>query len=825
MTTPRDFNKALDSANDTYGSFWIKTDFHLHSPVSPEYEYKDPDAREKLAHELSSRKYGFAVVLKHQEFPTKSELGDLQKLCPNTKLIPGAEINVFVDVIFKKVSKNHFFHCILAVDPDAPGEYDYLLKRAKEDFTYKDGDYPAGFHSSIRDLGLFFIEQGALFLPAHLHQSKKPENSRSIDDIYNDEAFLGFLEDGAFSGLEVRQSTTASFFQGGKITKDELPIPEAVCVRSSDAHHHEHIAERDRCTWVQVENRTFQQLKAALAFRHRVRLSEPTLANQRIIGLHVEGSFFPDVWITTNPQMNALIGCKGSGKTSIIECLRFLFDTNIPEERQEKVKKHVSYILGSSGAVECLIERDNGEQFVLSRRADSPQRLIVTNEDGNSTECESSEGYFEITILGWHEIEAVADSPKARIELLDRIDEGSKVREIYKSINGHIESARDQLPLLQHKLKKLNDSLNDLWELQEKRQTLTKLEKEELLELQNRYEWFLNSEEKLRNYSKRVEQHKTKLDKNLPFELGSLVEEDFGNKIPKELETHISTIANLIGGLHQSDLKDLEGLKIARDNVTKTIDLVINELRDNFANFRDQEYNPRVEALPTEERDILTRQIQILEETRKLPQEEEECRSLHAEIVDFSLHLEKMCDMVCKDRDKICVIREKIVDDLNSDLDNIRLLFKRSENKSRLERYQRRHRPDSNAFISLIQEFGSQETYENMRELFTGLCQTDITSDRWKVSDLIWDARFVEFLDIVDDDDVDIALSVGTSDFISIQNLSAGQRCTAVFPILLRNAKGPLVIDQPEDNLDNRHIADTIAPDLLNRKSDQQFMS
>ena len=40
--------------------------------------------------------------------------------------------------------------------------------------------------------------------------------------------------------------------------------------------------------------------------------------------------------------------------------------------------------------------------------------------------------------------------------------------------------------------------------------------------------------------------------------------------------------------------------------------------------------------------------------------------------------------------------------------------------------------------------------------------------------------------------------------------------------LLLRNSKGPLVIDQPEDNLDNRYIADIIAPDLLQRKRGQQ---
>lgn len=101
----------------------------------------------------------------------------------------------------------------------------------------------------------------------------------------------------------------------------------------------------------------------------------------------------------------------------------------------------------------------------------------------------------------------------------------------------------------------------------------------------------------------------------------------------------------------------------------------------------------------------------------------------------------------------------------------------------------------------------------------------DIEDDKWKVSDLLWDAKFVEFLRVFDDDDVEISMKVGEADYVAIQNLSAGQRCTAVFPLLLRNTRGPLVIDQPEDNLDNRYIADVIAPDLLNKKRSQQFIA
>ncbi|MEW6224461.1 MAG: hypothetical protein AB1627_07500 [Chloroflexota bacterium] len=54
--------------------------------------------------------------------------------------------------------------------------------------------------------------------------------------------------------------------------------------------------------------------------------------------------------------------------------------------------------------------------------------------------------------------------------------------------------------------------------------------------------------------------------------------------------------------------------------------------------------------------------------------------------------------------------------------------------------------------------------------------------------------------------------------------LSTGQRCTIVLPILLTMASDLLIVDQPEDNLDNAFIATTIVPSLIRRKIDSQLL-
>lgn len=57
-----------------------------------------------------------------------------------------------------------------------------------------------------------------------------------------------------------------------------------------------------------------------------------------------------------------------------------------------------------------------------------------------------------------------------------------------------------------------------------------------------------------------------------------------------------------------------------------------------------------------------------------------------------------------------------------------------------------------------------------------------------------------------------------------IGELSAGQRCSAILPILLLNGKTPLIIDQPEDNLDNRLIRQVIVNILASIKLRRQVI-
>jgi hypothetical protein len=57
-----------------------------------------------------------------------------------------------------------------------------------------------------------------------------------------------------------------------------------------------------------------------------------------------------------------------------------------------------------------------------------------------------------------------------------------------------------------------------------------------------------------------------------------------------------------------------------------------------------------------------------------------------------------------------------------------------------------------------------------------------------------------------------------------LEDLSTGQKATAVLLLLLLESDAPLVVDQPEDDLDNRFITDSVVPKMRQEKRRRQFV-
>lgn len=57
-----------------------------------------------------------------------------------------------------------------------------------------------------------------------------------------------------------------------------------------------------------------------------------------------------------------------------------------------------------------------------------------------------------------------------------------------------------------------------------------------------------------------------------------------------------------------------------------------------------------------------------------------------------------------------------------------------------------------------------------------------------------------------------------------MDSLSTGQKVTSVLLLLLLDSEVPLIIDQPEDDLDNRFITESVVPAMRKAKRQRQFI-
>jgi ABC-type microcin C transport system duplicated ATPase subunit YejF len=71
------------------------------------------------------------------------------------------------------------------------------------------------------------------------------------------------------------------------------------------------------------------------------------------------------------------------------------------------------------------------------------------------------------------------------------------------------------------------------------------------------------------------------------------------------------------------------------------------------------------------------------------------------------------------------------------------------------------------------------------------------------------EAELENLLTVPVEDDAVFQLLDGT-DYKNVQQLSVGQRCTVVLPIVLEHSDRVLIVDQPEDHLDNAFIVETL---------------
>ena len=570
-----------------------------------------------------------------------------------------------------------------------------------------------------------------------------------------------------------------------------------------------------------MEAPTFRELKAGLEIPSRVSLVEPDVPASYIIGLNVRGQFLDDVWLSLSPHCNTFIGVKGSGKTSVLECLRFALGALVPESRKEEVQSHLSHILGQSGTVRVLVKRHDGAKVLVERSFSAPGVFRLTFEDDRSEDVRNPDALmFPSFILGWHEIEQAATDPEVRQAYLDTIADREEIRQLQEAADdaaGKIRSLHEQVVNRYSGYRAMRERVGRLKDL---RSGLRDLTDANLIQLKDTYETANRQNDSIRRLASWLDEHSgvepnwettgfvpdvPSLDGNSPIEPFA----GFAAEIVSGLRSH----ARVFASEHQA--------RIAR-NAAELAEKS-GEMTEAFNRFA-AEYDAAIDRLTEEQRRLLETHRQVLDQTRELPALEHTLEEERGRLETLLATLVGLCHDVAKALDSQTDLRRSRVSELAAQLEHygVRLQVAPRTRLGAFERIGSGNPDGANVFGELSQRFGEAERHHSRLARGYESARMDLV-EGFPV--LLSSNAFGDYLAAFEGDDLSISFNVGQNadDYRAIDQLSAGQRCTAVFPLLLKLQEGPLIVDQPEDNLDNRHIADTIAPALLEDKRARQI--
>lgn len=546
-----------------------------------------------------------------------------------------------------------------------------------------------------------------------------------------------------------------------------------------------------------------------------------------IESLSVEGGFLDGLTLSFRPGLNVLIGPRGAGKTSVIELLRFaLGSRNVTEEGATASRQHALSVLGD-GRVTVTV-RDGKDRLTFSRSATDDAPSLSTGALRHQP-----------LVLSQGEIERVGLDAMGRLRIVDAFLEGTDRASLPS--DGQYSFVRSQTSQLREIAAEVALLSEKARELPEARAELLAAEGED---------------ERMRLSAAAVAEDLATLD---------------------EIGRDVATVAVGKGTLERSAAALREWLDEVRQTTSRApileydTDQAAEDPALTAARARVDEWTARLDGLLTEVAAV----IHVLD--RKAAEVQETVDRLNANAVEVRRKVESVHEGAGEAARRLASLRERVAqlesmtklatqrgaagaelrkrrDAVLDEIDRQRDQ-RYSERKSVVESINEELRPQINvrlekgaqhsSYVAALSAAlrGSGLKYSALaprlaeemspRELVDAVDSHDagqvasvagIGVDRAeRLVSHLRDHGLDEIVGVPIEDGVKLGLWDGT-EHRETQSLSTGQRCTVVLPILLLHRELPVVVDQPEDNLDNAFIVDSLVNALLVRGTGGQVI-
>ena len=543
-----------------------------------------------------------------------------------------------------------------------------------------------------------------------------------------------------------------------------------------------------------------------------------------------EGGFLRDTAVHFNENLNVLVGGRGTGKSTMIESIRYALGLDpLGEEARKAHEGVIRHVLQSGTKVSLLVRSHKPSERCYSIERSVPNPPVVKDEAGEVLTLSPHDVMPSVEVFGQHEISELTKSPEKLTLLLERFVARDPALLRRKSKVGlELERSRSRIVNVRREMKRLDEQLAALPGLEETQKRFQQAGLEERLKEKS----LLVREERLfSNLDERLDQYRTlhnELNEGLPVDtafVSSKALEGLPNAdILSEIEVILGTLSGKLKTLSEQFGTALAEADHAiaqtksrwnerKTKIEDTYEKLLRELQKSkidgaeFIQLRQQieELRPLNDKMERLKRDLQAHEAQR--------------RNLLAEWVDIEAAEYRQLETAAKRVSRKLRDRVQVRVTMAGNRDPLEQLLREVGGNlaAALERL-RGH--DQLSLPELAQR--CREGKEALRKHYN---LPSGAAERIAQADLDLFMRIEELeLPATTEIELNTAPDGGAPNWQTLRALSTGQKATAVLLLLLLESEAPLVVDQPEDDLDNRFITEGVVPIMRQEKRRRQFV-
>ncbi len=798
-----------------YGAKWWKFDFHTHTPASNDFKQHDGVVEitpEYWLKKFVAKKINCIAITDHNSGDWIDKLKTANnKLATPLSLFPGVEISVHGGV-----------HMLAIFDPEkTSSDINSLLGAVgyRGNKSYSDSVTT----KSITEVVDIITEHGGIAIPAHIDKDK------------------GLFEESGVTLEQILGNTNIYAMElcDTDYNKPQLYIDKKIQwteIKGSDVHDFR--KQSLDFTWVKMDKPSIEGLKLALidnkASVNRNMSANPNQHADFIIEeLHINNAKYigrPNTLeCKFSPFLNTIIGGRGSGKSTLLEFMRFVLrrDKEIPDTLKNENYKYFQVdgddSLLTSNSILSLIYNKNGTCYRLNWSADGSANSLEVYDNGDwKVDNGEIKSLFPVHIYSQKQIIEISKNQQA---LLDIIDKDEKITFNY---------FKEQHNLLTHKYKQIQQKIIELTEKIAQKNKLQGIFKD----LDRQIDKIEESGHKLvlQNYRKRQQQLNT--IKNIETDWQDMIDllKDTAESV-KPVNFNEQTFSE-----HNNILLDIKTNNEKWHDINKKIAKLIvdaqhgnrdwqqkkeqvqwmKELKNDVSKYEQIKTQLEQQGINPEKYPSLLQQKTLTKKELFLIEDYSE------EIILLKDKRNKIFKKIEENREKLTKNRQDFLDGILQD--NKEVNIKVMPFKEQIDSVEAKIRNilQCRVFdkdIDVLME--AYKVDNDFKALKVSIKKINDGEDDSKDSRFYGHLKNLPQESLIDfklwfpKDDLEITFG---SDNKKIKQGSPGQKCAALLAFILSYGDTPLLLDQPEDDLDNELIYDLIVKQIRATKNKRQII-